>query len=211
MSFIVPEPLEAYAAAHSEPLPAYFAEIEAYTQAHTEAPQMLTGPLEAAFLRLLVGLLGAKRVLEIGTFTGYSALAMAEALPEEGELITCELNPRTAEAARAHFGQVAAGRRIHLREGPALETLRTLTGPFDLVFLDADKENYLRYYEAVLPLLRPGGLIAADNTLWSGRVLEPKAQTDLALVAFNEAVAKDPRVEKVMVTLRDGVTLIRKR
>jgi caffeoyl-CoA O-methyltransferase len=136
---------------------------------------------------------------------------LAEGLPEDGELITCEINPKAEEIARRYFAKSPHGKKIKIRMGPALQTIEGLTGPLDLVFIDADKENYPRYYDAVLPLLRAGGLIVADNVLWSGRVLKPKDQTDRAIVAFNEKVAKDTRVEKVMLSVRDGITLALKR
>jgi caffeoyl-CoA O-methyltransferase len=152
-------------------------------------------------------------VLEIGTFTGYSALCMAEALPKNGRLITCEIKSQHAEIAQSFFDRSPHGRKIRLRLGPALETLANLPASaiFDLVFLDADKENYVNYYEAVLPRLWSGGLIVADNVLWSGRVLAPKKKTDRAVVRFNKHVQRDPRVECVMLPVRDGVSLIRKR
>lgn len=208
---IVPEEIETYARQHSEkPSPL----LEALTKETYEmmaSPGMQVGPLEGAFLRLLVRLIGARRVLEIGMFTGYSGLMMAEGLPEDGELITCDVDPKAEEMARRYFAQSPHGRKIQIRMGPALETIRTLSGPFDMVFIDADKENYGAYFDAVLPLVRTGGLIVADNTLWSGRVLSPQAESDRAIVAFNEKVARDERVEKVLLTVRDGMTLMRKR
>ena len=174
---------------------------------------MLIGPFEGALLAMLVRLTGARRVLEIGTFTGYSALCMAEALPAKGKLTTCEIKPERADIARSFFARSPHGHKIKIHLGPALETLAGLpvSASFDFVFLDADKENYVNYYEAVLPCLRPGGLIVADNVLWSGRVLAPKKKSDRAVVRFNNHVRRDPRVECVMLPVRDGVSLIRKR
>ena len=208
---LVPEAIEEYATAHSEPVSPLFERLREETYAQMELPQMQVGRLEGAFLRLLTRFARANRILEIGMFTGYSALMMAEGLPEDGELITCELNPKAEAMARRYFTQSPHGKKIKVRMGPALQTLKQLTGPFDLVFIDADKENYLAYYEAVLPMLRTGGLLVADNVLWSGRVLKPKEETDRAIVAFNDALAKDPRIEKVMLTVRDGMTLALKR
>ncbi len=208
---LVPEAIEEYASAHTEPASPLFEQLRNETYAKMEMPQMQVGPIEGTFLRLLVRLARAKRVLEIGMFTGYSTLMMAEGLPEDGELITCEINPKAEEVARRYFAKSPHGKKIKIRMGPALQTIESLTGPLDMVFIDADKENYPRYYDAVLPLLRAGGLIVADNVLWSGRVLKPKDQTDRAIVAFNEKVAKDTRVEKVMLTVRDGITLALKR
>ncbi len=173
----------------------------------------MVGPLEGRFLEMLVYLSQARRVLEIGTFGGYSSLAMAAALPPDGRIVTCEIDPRAAELARAHFGASPWADRIDLREGPALATLAELDGPFDLVFVDADKVEYRDYYEAVLPLLSERGVIAVDNVLWNRRVLDPDDQRDdtRAIAEFNDHVAADPRVVAVMLTIRDGVTLIRRR
>jgi caffeoyl-CoA O-methyltransferase len=176
-----------------------------------KAPHMQVGRLEGTFLRLLVKLARARRVLEVGTFTGYSALMMAEGLPDDGELITCDIDPNAAAMAREFFARSPHGKKIHLRMGPALETLKTLQGPFDLAFIDADKTNYSAYYDAVVPLLRSGGLLVADNTLWSGRILNPVDPSDHALVAFNKKVAADPRVDKALLTVRDGMMLALKR
>ena len=174
---------------------------------------MLTGAHEGALLAMLVRLVGARRVLEIGAFTGYSALCMAGALPADGEILSCDINPETSAIAQSFFDRSPHGHKIRLRLAPALETLAGLpdSQTFDLVFLDADKENYVNYYEAVLPRLRPGGVIVADNVLWSGRVLAPKEKTDHAVAAFNEHVRRDTRAECVMLPVRDGVSLIRKR
>jgi caffeoyl-CoA O-methyltransferase len=151
--------------------------------------------------------------LEVGLFTGYSALTMAEVLPHNGELISCEMNTESAQIAQSFFDRSPYGHKISVRLGSALDTIKTLDPmtPFDLVFIDADKENYSAYYEATLPLLNTGGLMLADNTLWSGNVLRPQAQSDRALVAFNDRVQHDDRVENVLLTVRDGLTLIRKK
>jgi caffeoyl-CoA O-methyltransferase len=208
---LVPEEIETYAQKHSEPENALLKELNEETQRSMKDPQMVVGSLEGAVLRLLVRLTRAKRILEIGMFTGYSALSMAAVLPADGELITCDVDPKAEAVARRYFERTPDGSKIKIRMGPALETLKTLTGPFDLVFIDADKENYEGYYENVLPLVRQGGLIVADNTLWSGKVLAPTHASDVAIVAFNEKVAQDPRVEKVLLTVRDGMTLLWKR
>jgi caffeoyl-CoA O-methyltransferase len=212
MDFIVPEHIEEYVAAHTTPHTRLLEELEEYTLANCAYPQMLVGRVEGRLLKLLVRLIGARRVLEIGTFTGYSALCMAEGLPADGSLITCEINPEHAKIAQSFFDRSPYGKQITIHLGPALETLKTLPADrlFDMVFLDADKENYGNYYDAVLPRLRKGGLIVADNVLWSGRVLKPEKETDRALAQFNEKVLRDGRVENVMLTVRDGVMLIRK-
>jgi predicted O-methyltransferase YrrM len=210
MTFILPEEIERYCVAHSAPASALADKLAEYTTQNCAAPQMLTGAWEGALLRMLVEITGARRALEIGTFTGYSALSMAEGLSPGGTLITCEIDPKNAEIARNHLDRTPHGRKVTIKLGPALDTLKSLAPPFDFVFIDADKENYGNYFEECLRLLRPGGLIAADNVLWSGRVLDPKEASDRAIAAFNDNVAKDPRVECVMLPIRDGVSLIRK-
>jgi predicted O-methyltransferase YrrM len=209
---LVPEPIERYAEAHTTPPPPLLAELAEETQATLELPQMLTGPIEGRFLQQLVFASGARRVLELGTYSGYSALSMAEGLPEGGRIDTCEVDERHAEVARRYIARSAYADRITVHLGPALETIARLDGEFDLVFIDADKVNYVNYYEAVLPRLSERGLIAADNTLWSGRVLDPDDDEGTrAIVAFNEHVTNDERVVCVQLTVRDGITLIRRR
>jgi len=209
---LVPEEIERYAMAHTTPLPALLDELIATTQERLgEQARMLSGQLEGTLLQLLVASLGARRVLEIGTFTGFSAQMMAAALPDDGQLITCDLDPKAIEIAKGFFERSPHGRKIKLREGPALETMQSLEPGFDLVFIDADKTNYINYYEEALRLLAPGGLIAVDNVLWSGRVLDPKDENDHAIVAFNEHVSRDERVTQVVLTLRDGVMLVRRK
>jgi caffeoyl-CoA O-methyltransferase len=209
---LVPEPIERYAEAHTTPPPPLLAELAEETRSTLEFPQMLTGPIEGRFLQQLVFASGARRVLELGTYSGYSALSMAEGLPEGGRIDTCEVDEQHAEVARRYIARSAYADRITVHVGPALETISRLDGEFDLVFIDADKVNYVNYYEAVLPRLSERGLIAADNTLWSGRVLDPgDDEGTQAIVAFNEHVANDERVVCVQLTVRDGVTLIRRR
>jgi caffeoyl-CoA O-methyltransferase len=209
---VVDEKIEAYAAAHTSPEDPLLAEVAASTRASQEGHGMMVGLLEGRFLETLVWLSGARRILEIGCFTGYSALSMAAALPPDGTITTCELDPERAAMARRHFAASPWAERIDLIEGPALDSLTLLMGPYDLVFIDADKVNYQRYYEAVLPLLADHGLIVADNVLWSGQVLDETDQSDetKAIRAFNDMVVNDPRVTCVMATVRDGVLLIRR-
>ncbi len=213
MDSIIPKALDDYCAAHTSPPSALLAELETWTRRERNDAQMLTGHVEGALLAWLVRLSGARRVLEIGTFTGYSALAMAEALPPDGELVTCDNNAARAGIAQSFFDRSTHGKKITLRLGPALETLAGLPPDetFDFAFLDADKENYPNYYEAILPRLKPGGLLVADNVLWSGRVLKPESPADRAIVAFNERVRADARVEKLMLPVRDGMLLVRKK
>jgi caffeoyl-CoA O-methyltransferase len=172
---------------------------------------MLSGQLEGTLLQTLVAVTGARRILEIGMFTGFSAQMMAAALPDDGRIITCDVDRKAIAIARKYFARSPHGHKIELREGPALGTLATLQGPFDLIFIDADKSNYTNYYEAALPLLAPAGVIAVDNVLWSGRVLDPKQRDDAAIVAFNDHVHADERVVCAMLPIRDGLSLIRLR
>jgi caffeoyl-CoA O-methyltransferase len=211
MSFIVPEPIEAYAESRTTPPPSWLVAVAEETRASLAGPQMMTGPLEGRFLEMLVFALKAQLVLEIGTFSGYGSLSMAAGLPIGGRIITCDLDPMAIEVAKRHIASSPHAGLIDVREGPALDTIASLDGPFDFVFIDADKPNYINYYEAVVPKLSPLGMIAADNVLWSGRVIDPAADDDntRAIKAFNDHVAADPRVTCVMTTVRDGVTLMR--
>ncbi len=211
MSFIVEEQLEKYAERHTTPPDPLLAELAEETRATMSAPQMLTGPIEGRFLEQLVHGIGAKRVLEIGTFTGYSALSMAAAMPPDGRIDTLDIEPKHAEVAQRYFDRSPHGRKITLHLGPATETIEKLEGEFDFVFIDADKGNYDNYYEAVLPRLSERGLIAIDNTLWSGKVLDPPDESSRAIAALNDRIVADERVVAVQLTVRDGVTRIRRR
>jgi caffeoyl-CoA O-methyltransferase len=207
---IVPDPVEHYAEEHTTRPEPLLAELAQETRETLESPQMLTGTVEGRLLELLVYASGARRVLELGTYSGYSALSMAAGLPPDGRIDTCELDESRAAVARRYIGQSPYADRIQIHLGPALETIGRLEGEFDFVFIDADKPNYVNYYEAVLPRLTERGFIAADNTLWSGRVLDDADDDEgtRAIKAFNEHVKSDPRVTSVMLTVRDGVTLI---
>lgn len=208
---MIDEQIEAYAEARTTPVPELLRELAAETQATMRVPQMLTGTIEGRLLELLVYAAGARRVLEIGTFTGYSALSMAAALPADGHIDTLDVEARHAAVAQRYFDRSPHGSKITLHLGPALETIGKLDGEFDFVFIDADKGNYDNYFEAVLPRLAPGGLIAIDNTLWSGRVLDPPDDDSRAIAALNDKLAADQRVVCVQLTIRDGVTLVRRR
>jgi predicted O-methyltransferase YrrM len=193
------------------------ARLRAETASLPEA-RMQIGPDQGALLALLIHLLGARRALEVGTFTGYSALAVASALPPDGRLITCDVSEEWTAIARRYWQEAGVAGRIDLRLGPATETLAGLlrdggAETFDFAFIDADKESYDAYYEACLRLLRPGGLIAVDNVLWSGAVADPSAvdaETE-AIRALNRKVRDDSRVEACLLTVGDGVMLARKR
>ena len=208
---LVSDEIDAYAAAHTTPVPALLEELGAATQDRFgERAGMLSGQIPGTLLQMLIFASGAKRVLEIGMFTGFSAQMMAAALPDDGRVTTCDVDPKAIATAREYFARSPVGHKIDVREGPALDTMKRLEPGFDLIFIDADKGNYINYYEAALPLLAPRGLIAVDNVLWSGRVLDPKSDDDRAIVAFNAHVRNDPRVAQVMLTVRDGITLIRR-
>ena len=215
MSFIVDPDVESYAEAHTEPPGDVLERLAEETRARTTAPQMMVGPLEGRFLAFLVRMLGATRVLEVGTFTGYSSICMASALHDGGQVVTLDVNPETTEIARRYADEAGVVDRIDYRVGAAGETaeaIASLDGAFDLVFIDADKPGYVDYYEAALPKLADGGFIVADNVLWSGRVVSaPEDDSTRAIQRFNDHVRDDDRVETVMLTVRDGMTLIRRR
>ena len=210
---LVSEAVDAYAEAHTSPAAEHLQALAAETRATLESSVMLTGEVEGRMLEFLVFLAQPQSVLEIGTYSGYSALSMAQTLPAGGRIVTCELDPERVAFAERHIADAGMADRIEVRQGPALETIATLDGPFDLVFIDADKAGYLAYYEAVLPKLSARGLIIVDNVLWSGRVADAPSDEDeqstRALREFNDHVIADERVVSVMLSVRDGVTLIR--
>ena len=213
MKTLVPADIEAYAQAHSLPESDLCRALREETQRRMDSPQMIVGPFEGAFLKMMTQLVQATRVLEIGMFTGYSALCFAEALPADGVVITCEVDEESAALARAYFTRSPAGKKIELRMGPALDTMRSLKGPFDLIFIDADKINYMNYYQRALDLLSPHGVILIDNVLWSGEVLKqpPPDEQTAAIQALNRMVSTDSRVSAVLVTIRDGVLVVRRK
>lgn len=172
---------------------------------------MLSGRIVGQLLKIIVKMSNAKHILEIGTFTGYSAMLMAEALPEDGEVVTLEMNHKYQKIAQKHFDSFEAGKKVTMICGNAQETIKELTGTFDLVYLDGDKLRYTYYYESALPLLKSGGLIIADNVLWDGTVLNPQDHKAEAINEFNNIVASDDRVEQVLLPIRDGVNVIRKK
>jgi caffeoyl-CoA O-methyltransferase len=210
VTFVVEPSVEEYAEAHSSPNGELFERLAAETRKKSDVPQMMVGLLEGQFLGALVRSLRAKRILELGTFTGYSSISMALALPPDGRVITCDVNEETTEIARRYAAEAGVADRIEYRTGPALDTIAQLDGEFDLVFIDADKPNYLNYYEATLPKLAGGGLMILDNTLWSGRVADPKEDDEntRAIRAVNDRVLEDSRVNNVLLTVRDGMNLV---
>ncbi|MDX1617154.1 MAG: O-methyltransferase [Balneolaceae bacterium] len=210
MEIIHPD-IQTYAERHSTPEPDLLVELFDEAAQKLEHLDMFSGPVVGRLLNLLIKIGGATRVLEIGTFAGYSALLMAEALPEGGRLITCEINENYAAIARKYFEKSAHGDKIELMMGEALDSIKRLEEGLDFVFLDADKINYPRYYDAVLPKMVPGGLLVIDNVFWSGGVLNPDEKEAEAIDRLNKRIADDDRVEQVMLTERDGLTLVRKR
>ena len=203
----VPEDVEAYAERYTSAGWEGFGRLAEETRATQSAPQMMVGDVEGTFLSFLVTMTGAKRIVEVGTFTGWSSIAMAQALPPGGSIVTCDINEETSAIARRYAEEAGVADRIEYRLGPAVETLATLDGPFDLAFIDAEKPGYVDYYEAVLPKLAPGGVIAADNTLFG---LGSEGENAAAIARFNEHVINDDRVESVLLPFREGVTLIRR-
>jgi caffeoyl-CoA O-methyltransferase len=210
---IVEPTVEGYAEAHSTPNGELFERLAAETHEKTELPQMMVGLLEGSLLAFFVRMVGARRVLELGTFTGYSSISMALALPPGGRVITCDVDEETNAIAARYAEEAGVADKIDFRLGPALETIAELDGPFDLVFIDADKVNYVNYYEATLPLLADNGLMIVDNTLWSGSVADSDNQDEStnAIRALNDRVLDDERVENVLLTVRDGMNLVRRR
>lgn len=177
-------------------------------------PHMISGPLQGGLLAQLVRLMQAQQVLEIGTFTGYATLWIAQALPQKGIIHTIDKNEELEDRVRHYFGQSAVEDKIRYHVGNALDIIPELDGMFDMVFMDADKENYLRYYELIFDKVRPGGCIIIDNVLWSGKVLAEKESADRktqAMQTFNDHVHQDSRVENTLLPLRDGLMLLRKR
>ena len=205
--------MSAYAARHTTISSESLQAVAASTRAWSEHAELMVDAAEGQLLKMLVALSGARRILEIGTFAGYSALAMAEALPPDGHIDTLELSPEHVAKALEHIARGGQSERITVHQGIALDTLMSLQGPYDLAFIDADKSAYAEYYEAVVPLMRPGGLIVADNVLRHGRILEADSRDPsvTGMREFNDKAATDPRVDTVMLTVRDGVSLIRVR
>ena len=208
----LPEKISRYIEEHSVREPQILRELRAATAPLPNAGMQI-GADQGQFMALLVRAIGAKRCLEIGTYTGYSALAVALALPQDGKIVCCDISEDWTAVGRPFWRKAGVEKKIDLKIAPALETLKKLKGPFDFVFIDADKENYLNYYEHCLPLLRRGGLMAVDNVLWSGEVADERARDELtlALRKFNDHVHTDERVELAMLSLGDGLTLALKR
>jgi caffeoyl-CoA O-methyltransferase len=208
MARYLPDETEAYAERYTSARAELFDRLAEETRATQNAPQMMVGHVEGAFLSFLVSMTRAMRVVEVGTFTGWSSIEMAGSLPPGGSIVSCDINEETTAVARRYAEEAGVADRIDYRLGPAVETLATLEGPFDLAFIDADKGGYIDYYEAILPKLAPDGVIAADNTLFG---LDQDGANAQAISRFNEHVLHDDRVEAVLLPFREGVTLIRRR
>jgi caffeoyl-CoA O-methyltransferase len=208
---VLPE-IEAYAEAHSWAESDVCRALREDTYRSMEFPNMVVGPLEGAFLKMMVQIVQAKRVLEMGTFTGYSALCFAEALPGDGQVITCDIDARSVALATTYWAKSPHGGKIQSRLGPAVETLATLSGPFEVIFIDADKINYLTYYRRALELIGPQGVILIDNVLWSGDVLQSEGidPSTAAIQELNRIIAADRGVNAVLLTIRDGLFVVRK-
>jgi caffeoyl-CoA O-methyltransferase len=210
MTFI-DEIVDEYVFEHTQPAPELLERLEKHTLENTSNPDMLTGRVEGRFLKLIVQITGVEKILELGTFTGYSALSMAEALPEDGRLVTLERNPEAREIAKEYFSQSSHGKKIEIKFGEAMETITDLDFTPDLVFLDADKDRYPEYYEIIVDMLEPGGLILIDNSLWDGEVANPETESAKAIAEMNDLIVADTRVENVLLTVRDGIQLVRKK
>jgi caffeoyl-CoA O-methyltransferase len=209
--FIASEEIERYAEEHTTPPSELQRRLAEETRAELRSPQMLTGTVEGRLLEFLVFALRPQRVLELGTYSGYSAVSMAAVLPPGGHIDTCEVDETHTTVARRYLEEAGLADRVTIHLGPALETIDRLEGEFDLIFIDADKVNYPAYYEALLPRLSGRGLMVLDNTLWSGRVVEPDDSPETqTIAALNDRIASDPRVVATVLTVRDGVTLVRR-
>ena len=214
-SFFLTKPVHDYLLAHAPPLDDVQRDLIAETEALGGISMMQIAPEQGAFMAVLTRLIGARHAIEVGTFTGYSSLTIARALPDDGTLLCCDVNEEWTAIARKYWERAGVDGKIELRLAPALDTLRALPAEerYDLGFIDADKGNYRHYYEEVLARLRRNGVILVDNTLWGGAVADANAKDDntKAIRAFNDMVAADDRVESVILTEGDGLTLIRKR
>lgn len=213
MNFL-PEEIEHYLTQHSEDEPALLQRLARETHQKILQPRMLSGHYQGRLMSLLSKLVNPECILEIGTYTGYSALCLAEGLQKDGSLHTIDLNEELRDFQRRYFDESPNGHQIHQHLGDALQIIPTLDMRFDIVFIDADKENYANYFHLIIDKLKPGGIILSDNVLWSGKVVEPLKKDDVsteALKAYNKLLKEDPRVETVILPVRDGLTVSRKK
>lgn len=210
---IINNKAEKYAAHYTSPTDDLLQEIEKFTLENHPHAIMLSGPVQGKLLEIISCMISPKKILEIGTFMGYSALCLAKGLTPDGELHTLEIRKEDAEISRNYFSKSLHSKQIILHEGDALDIIPALNETWDLIFIDADKVNYINYYELTLPRLKKGGFILADNVLFHGEVLEENitGKNAIAIHAFNEHIAKDERVQQVMMTVRDGLMLIQKK
>jgi len=209
MISFLPEEIEKYVEEHSAQEDYIAKGLREETYSKTQSPQMMSGHIVGNFLGFLIRITGAKKVLEIGTFTGYSALMMAASLPEDGKLITCDRDRKSTKIAKKFWVKSGYDKKIELKIGPALETISKLKGKFDFVFIDADKENYENYLNAILPMLSEKGLVVVDNVLWSGKVLNPNDAQSQGMDKFNKRVQSDNNLWNIMLSIRDGLMLIK--
>lgn len=210
----ISEELDDYAVAHSSPEPELLAKLTRETYQKIIQPRMLSGHYQGRILSMISKLKAPKRILEIGTYTGYSALCLAEGLQQDGILHTIDVNEELVDFQRKYFDASGRGEQIIQHLGSAIDIIPQIEGNFDLVFIDADKPNYPAYFDLILDRLNPGALLLSDNVLWSGKVVEPLDPKDIstqALLDYNERVAKEETLESVLLTIRDGLTLSRKR
>lgn len=210
---LIPELLQKYSEDHTSEESALLTQINRETHLHVLRPRMLSGHLQGRYLAMLSQLIQPKYVLEIGTYTGYSALCLAEGMQKDGKLITLEKNEELKEKIGTYLDQSDYKGQIEVRIGEAVSILPTLNYTWDMIFIDADKENYPVYYEMTIDNLRPGGMLLADNVLWSGKVYDPQQQDKVTntIRSFNEMVQNDPRVENILLPIRDGIMMVRKK
>jgi caffeoyl-CoA O-methyltransferase len=211
---IMKQGIEKYAADHTSKELPVLAKLFRATHLRTHQPQMLSGHLQGAFLQMISHMIKPAAILEIGTFTGYSAICLAQGLKVGGKLITIDCNPEMVDFATPYFEEAGLKNKIELITGDASEIIENLQGPFDLVFIDANKENYINYFKLVFPKVSPGGYIMADNTLWYGRVIEPEAESDretAGIAWFNDYVQQHEGVENILLPVRDGIMIVRKK
>lgn len=206
--------IEKYASDHTSAELPVLAKLSRATHLRTHQPQMLSGHLQGTFLQMIIHMIKPAAILEIGTFTGYSAICLAQGLQAGGRLTTIDCNPEMEDFAKPYFEEAGLSDKVNMIVGDASEIIANMEGPFDLVFIDADKENYVSYFKMVFPKVAPGGFILADNTLWYGRVIEPGAESDretAGITRFNKYILHHPGIEHMLLPLRDGIMIVRKK
>ncbi len=211
--YFLPEKLDDYVVAHSQDEPELLQQLTRETYQKILQPIMLSGPYQGRVLSMISKLIRPKSVLELGTFTGYATLCLAEGLHPEGEIHTIDVNEELEDFQRKYFDKSGYGTQIHQHLGSAIDILPTLDKTFDLVFIDADKPNYVNYFHLIIDKLNPGGIILSDNVLWHGKVIEPVDAKDVStnvVLEFNTLLKEDPRIETVLLPIRDGLTISRK-